>query len=119
VSFMCNVRSVAFSYTRQAARAPAVLDLVDGDAGHQQHQRLPLEYAEGAPHDRLHQHRDHQDLRGALERLVKRAARRARRQGCAPAQLRRPGRSVRRAVPAPRLAPLHRMHRLTPGQLTR
>ncbi len=40
----------------------AVAELVDGYAGHQQQQRLPLEHAERPPQDPLHQHRDHQDL---------------------------------------------------------
>ena len=42
--------------------SPAVAELVDGDACHEQHQRFPLPYTEVALQYKAHQQRYHQDL---------------------------------------------------------
>ena len=42
-----------------------VVELVDGDPGDQEYQRLPLEHVEAPVQDAPHEHRYHQDLRGS------------------------------------------------------
>ena len=42
--------------------SPAIAQLVDGDASHEQHQRLPLPYGEMALQNEAHQQRYHQNL---------------------------------------------------------
>lgn len=61
-------RTYRVQHRRQREHVPpatlgAVVELVDRHPRHQQQQRLPLEHRERPLQHKLHQHRNHQDLR--------------------------------------------------------